>query len=190
MNRWRLLITVLFMLAMSGMWYLGKDTPPARQAEQSDTSQRPDYVAVNLQRTVYDKDGRRTQSLSARKMTYYERENRAEFEAPQFTLESKTNQGSRWQISAQSGILHDNRTLLLNNDVDAVNSVQTDFINRIQGENFAIDIEATTMTSEHPVKMTGDGILITGSGMATDLNTKQIDLIKHAQTIFQNRQQD
>lgn len=183
MNGLRLLATIIFFSAMGYMWQSLKDNRAPAPVAQTPSSTKPDYVAINLTRTVYDSNGQRTQRLTADKMTFYKAEDKAEFQSPLLILQSSENKG-RWRISSQSGILYNNQELLLEHNVDAVNLTLTDPIDQITGDYVRIDTQASTMHSEHPVNLYGDGVIITGSEMTADLNQEHIELKKHAKTTY------
>ena len=183
MNGLRLLVTVIFFSAMGYMWQSLKDNRAPVQAAPAPSSTKPDYIAVNLTRTVYDTNGQRTQRLTADKMTFYKAQDKAVFKAPLLMLQSSENKG-RWRISSESGILYNNQRLLLEQNVNAVNLTLTDPIDQITGDHIRIDTQASTMHSEHPVNLYGDGVVITGSEMTADLNQEHIELKKHAKTTY------
>lgn len=173
---------------MGLMWHIlqTSHTPPVI-AEKKDTS-KPDFVAVNLTRTIYDAEGNKTHRLSAQKMTYYKSQDKAEFESPLLVLQSNENK-ARWRISSDSGILYNNQQLILEQNVNAINLTLSDPIDQITGEHIRINTQQSTMMSDHPVNLLGDGIKILGSGMTADLNQEKIELIKHAKTIYQRQEQ-
>lgn len=185
MNKLRLLITVIFLTTMGFMWMSLKDKATPVTGAMVDNNRQPDYVAHDLTRTVFDHTGRKTQSLSAKKMTYFEKENRAAFESPLLILESAQNNG-KWRISATSGVLFQNERLLLEQDVNAINLNASEYIDRITGENIRVNITDSMMLSDHDVNLFGDGLHITGSSLIADLNDQKIELLKHARTIYQN----
>lgn len=183
MNKLRLLASVIFIGVMAMMWLSLKDKPKNQQTKNTAQQEKAEYVAKDLNRIVFDKNGRRVQTLSAKKMTYFEAESRAEFESPLLVLESKENKG-KWRISADSGTLYENDRLLLEQKVNAVNLTEADYIDRITSEFFRVNIKDSTMETEQPVQLFGDGLEIIGSGLFADLNQEKIDLIKHAKTIY------
>ena len=184
MNGLRLALTVIFFSVMGYMWQSLKDNRTPITPNSSPSTTKPDFVAINLTRTLYDSDGQRTQRLSADKMTFYKAQNKAEFQSPLLILQSSENKG-RWRISSQSGILYNNQRLILEQNVNAVNLTLTDPISQITGEHIRVDTKASTMHSKYPVNLYGDGIMITGSEMTADLNQEHIELKKHAKTIYQ-----
>jgi lipopolysaccharide export system protein LptC len=183
MNPLRLIVTALFFSAMWLMWQTLQQnrTPVSNKVNQA--SATPDFVAVDLHQTVFNEQGKRTQRLSAQKMTYYKTIDKAEFESVVMVLQSSENKG-RWQISSDSGILYNNQRLLLEQNVNAENLTLSDPIERIVGEQVYINSQDSTMKSDHPVTLYGDGVKIEGSGMTADLNEEKIELVKHAKTIY------
>jgi lipopolysaccharide export system protein LptC len=171
---------------MALMWFSLNENKTVKIQSSIDNYRIPDYIAIDLNRTVFDKAGRKIQALSAKKMTYFETENLAEFESPLLILESTKN-NSKWRISSTDGILYHNQRLLLENNVNAVNMVANGYIDRILGENIRVNIADNIMMSDHAVSLYGDGLKISGSGLVADLNKQRIELIKHAQTIYQSQ---
>lgn len=188
MNRLRLIASIIFISVMTMMWLSLKDKREQATANQSSQQEKAEYVAHDLTRTVFDQDGRKIQTLSAKKMTYYESKSRAEFDSPLLVLESKSNKG-KWRVSAQDGELYANDRLLLKQNVIAVNLTEKDYIDRIVSEYFRINLKDSTMQTEQQVQLFGEGIEIIGNGLFADLNQEKIDLIKHAKTIYHPNKQ-
>jgi lipopolysaccharide export system protein LptC len=184
MNRLRLLASVIFFSAMGMMWFSLNDSAPVQTQSSSVSARQPDYVAIDLTRVVYDASGRKTQSLSAKKMTYFDAQDQAEFESPLLILESAQNNG-KWRISATSGMLFDNQRLLLEKNVNAVNLDEAAHIDRITGEHIRVNIIDNVMLSDHAVNLYGDGIHISGSSLIANLDDQNIELLQHAKTIYQ-----
>lgn len=212
MNKLRLLASVIFISIMTMMWLsLDDKTPPPIQSNLN-TAERPAYVAVDLNRIVYDQDGNQTQQLSAKKMTYFESQNRAEFESPLLVLGSeqqnaaKTSNGNRenskdpnkdksknnnqWKISSDSGILYNNERLFLHQNVNAINLIESDYINSILTDSIEVNIKQNILLSDDIVQINGDGVIMIGSGLIANLNDQQIELIKHAKTTYQTQKND
>lgn len=206
MNKLRLFITLIFFTVMTIMWTSLDDQVPLAGYSPVDDSERAEYVASDLNRIVYDKSGRVTQQLSAKKMTYFDAQNRAEFESPLLIVQSRRNDSgdkpengtpersvgddkinhSKWRISAISGILYNNERLLLEKNVDAVNLTEHDYINRIAAQNISVNIKDSTLMSDDIVRIYGDDVTMIGSGLIAHLNDQQIELINHAETIYQS----
>ncbi|MFT4924344.1 MAG: lipopolysaccharide export system protein LptC [Phenylobacterium sp.] len=196
MNKLRLLASFIFICVMTIMWASLDDKSVSTNQSGLDGTERPAYVAVNLNRLVYDESGNRVQKLTAQKMTYYKSTNRAEFDQPLLIVKSerknakinnnKANTISQWRISANSGILYNNERLHLTQDVNAVNLNTTEYINSIEAQTIQMNIKDNILLSDNAVQINGDDVTMVGSGLVANLNDQQIELIKHAETIYQS----
>ena len=194
MNKFRLLASFIFICVMTIMWASLDDKPAPNHQPGLNDAERPAYVAVDLNRLVYDKSGNRVQKLTAQKMTYYQSTNRAEFDQPLLIVKSKrknqdnnkANTISQWRISANSGILYNNERLHLSQNVDAVNLNPAEYINSIEAQTIQMNIKDNILLSDNAVQINGDDVTMVGSGLVANLNDQQIELIKHAETIYQS----
>ena len=185
MNKFRLLLSIVFITIMTIMWTSLDDQSPSPIQSNLDSTERPEYVAIDLNRIVFDKQGNQIQQLTAKKMTYFKSQNRAEFDAPLLVLQSKP-QMSKWRISSVSGILYNDERLMLQHDVDATNLTESDYINSIAAQNIRVNIKDNTLLSDDLVQINGDDVIMTGSGLVANLDDEHIELIRHAQTIYQS----
>ncbi|MFT5161509.1 MAG: lipopolysaccharide export system protein LptC [Alteromonadaceae bacterium] len=205
MNKLRLLLSIIFISVMTMMWVSLDDETPVPIQSNLTSAERAEYVAIDLKRIVYNQNGELTQQLTAKKMTYFDSQNRAEFDSPLLVLQTKQNNSDgssssssssdgnetsqaagKWRISSQSGILYNNNRLILRQNVDAINLVQSDYINSITAQNISVNIKDNTMLSDDNVQIRGDDVIMTGSGLIANLNDHHIELIRHAQTIYQS----
>ncbi|NOU53071.1 LPS export ABC transporter periplasmic protein LptC [Pseudoalteromonas sp. JBTF-M23] len=181
MSSHRVALFVVFVAAMTWLWYpyLTQTTPKTQN--QSDVIAKPDYIATQLEQTSYNEAGIRSYTVTADKMELYQELGFSHFTMPVFTL---YNGPQNWLISSKEATLYENNTLMLEGNVEAKNLTTGAMITLIKADNIRVEIDARLMQSERPVEITGPSLKITGKGLYADLNTDVIELINHTRTIY------
>ncbi len=181
MNFARLLLSSLFIAIMVWLWYPYLFTGETKPNVNNEIDMAPDYTAHDLKQTIFDENGKISHKVSAKKMESYQDIGFTHFSEPTFIIYSEDE---TWQIKAYEAILYENKKLLLEQDVEAVNLNPNAMIQKIAADQIEINILASTMRSEHEVKMTGPNLLIVGQGLNADLIQETLELINHTQTIY------
>ena len=181
MNSARLIISALFLILMTWLWYPYFTQPQQKQTQKKALVATPDYIATELRQTVFDVNGQISHKVAATKMEQYQELGFTHFSAPIFTLYSEKG---IWTINASEATLYDSKKLILEGNVEAINLDKTAMIQTIQADYFEVDINQSTMNSERPVTITGPNILIKGKGLIANFETEVIELINHTQTIY------
>ncbi|MBE0366810.1 LPS export ABC transporter periplasmic protein LptC [Pseudoalteromonas sp. MMG013] len=177
----RIALLIIFSMIMGWLWYPYFTHPPSSENGTSDVIAKPDYIATQLQQTIYDETGIRSHTVTADKMELYQELGFSHFEAPIFTL---YNGPKNWKITATEATLYENNILILEGNVVAQNLTDKAMITHINADHIRVEIINKLMQSEQPVEITGPDLLITGKGLHADLNTDVIELINHTRTIY------
>ncbi|RJE76850.1 LPS export ABC transporter periplasmic protein LptC [Pseudoalteromonas sp. MSK9-3] len=177
----RIAVLGLFLLTMGWLWYPYLSQPSTSQNNTQDVIAKPDYIATELQQTIYNETGVRSHTVTAKKMELYQELGFSHFEAPIFTLYNGT---MNWKITAKEATLYENNTLILEGDVVAKNLTDKAMITHINADHIRVEITKRLMQSEQPVKISGPDLMITGKGLLADLNTEVIELINHTRTVY------
>ncbi len=181
MNNARLLLSIVFTAIMIWLWYPYFSQDNSRPNNSADSIIVPDYIASELKQTSYDESGAISHKVTAEKMELYQELGFTHFSKPTFTLFSEQE---TWQLSADEATLYENKTLILERNVVAVNLTPEAMIDKITADNIRIDIKSSVMNSEQPVVLTGPNLKITGKGLRADLKAEIIELINHTRTIY------
>ncbi|RTE86350.1 MULTISPECIES: LPS export ABC transporter periplasmic protein LptC [Gammaproteobacteria] len=183
--------TILLILAISIVAIFLLWQPQREQVieEESQASEQlvPDFIAENLETRIYDQTGRLSHRIQAQEMSHYIQQNRTELIQPIYTSylrELSASTGNLWQISAELGEFLDDERLELMNSVQISNLSQMGYIQNIETQALQIDIPKREMTSSEPVQITGPQINIKGIGFRVDLESQQLELIEHVESIY------
>lgn len=181
-----LLILATAVVALFLLWLPRDADSPETEIEDS-TQVLPDFTAENLVTRIYDPSGRMSHRIEASKMSHFTAQNRTELKKPvyaSFLPELPSTAGNLWQISASEGEFFRDQRLELFNSVLITNLSEVGYIQNIETEALQIDIPKREMTSSHPVQITGPQINIMGIGFRVDLESQQLELIEHVESIY------
>lgn len=173
----------LFALAMYGMveWYGAKQV----STEQVDKKDEPDFIAEQLNSNIYRQSGLLSYAVEAQQMEHYAKIEVTHFQLPKYTLYPKGDKPT-WQISANEGTLFNNNRVKLNNRVRLIATDKDSLVREIHGKYLELDLKSNIISSEQTILIIGKGFTMYGSGLIVDLNTTQMTLTEHVQTIYKN----
>lgn len=148
----------------------------------------PDFIAESLSSEAFDSEGKLSYMIDARRMEHYNKlyngTSVTRFEYPQYTLFPKST-AAPWKISANEGTLYNSNRVKLQNKVLLVSTDETSLIREIHGKYLELDLTTNIISSDSDIEIKGVDFVVYGSGLIVDLNTKQVTLTKHEQTIYQ-----
>jgi len=188
MNLARLLLSSVFIAIMLWLWYPYLTTSEVTTATTPEIEVLPDYTANSLKQTVFDKQGKVSHKVTAKRMELYQELGFTHFSKPTFTLFSEND---TWEISSAEATLYennDNKKLILEQSVIARNLNPIAMVQKITTEQIEIYIQDSTMHSNQLTTMTGPNLLITGKGLNADLKKETLELINHTQTIYYDKE--
>jgi len=188
MNLARLLLSSVFIAIMLWLWYPYLTTSEVTTATTPEIEVLPDYTANSLKQTVFDKQGKVSHKVTAKRMELYQELGFTHFSEPTFTLFSEND---TWEISSAEATLYennDNKKLILEQSVIARNLNPIAMVQKITTEQIEIYIQDSTMHSNQLTTMTGPNLLITGKGLNADLKKETLELINHTQTIYYDKE--
>nr|WP_231699843.1 LPS export ABC transporter periplasmic protein LptC [Aliidiomarina indica] len=155
--------------------------------------QIPDFTARGLETRIFESDGRLSHQIRADRMAHFSLLRLTELELPVYISYLSDEQvnvedaGAVWQITARTGRLYDDIRLELEESIKIVNQSDVGYIEQIETEYLAIDLQHRTMHTEASVTIRGDRFIVHGEGMRVDLDAQQLELIHHVETIFYPR---
>lgn len=160
-------------------WHNGEQ--PDTQTTELQSS--PDFIAEQLTTNIYDQTGKLSHEISATRMEHYADLTLTHFEFPKYTLYPKNN-SLPWQVSASEGTLNNNNRVILQNRVKLVATDKDSLIQEIQGKYLELDLNTNILSSNQTILIQGKDFTMYGSGLIVDLNTTQMTLTEHVQTIY------
>ncbi|WP_440876214.1 LPS export ABC transporter periplasmic protein LptC [Thalassotalea sp. PLHSN55] len=183
MNKLNSLAFSIFLIAVSTYavleWMENKD----KTAEVISTDLVPEFIAENLQSDIFNEDGQLSYVIDAQRMEHFSDLSLTNFELPRYTLYPKNN-SLPWKMSANEATLYDNNRVILKNRVRLYATDKNSLIQEINGKYLELDLNTNIISSEQTILIKGKGFTMYGSGLIVDLNTTQMTLTEHVQTIY------
>jgi len=143
----------------------------------------PDFIAEALKSDIYNKIGDLTIEVTAKRMEHYADLDFTHFDYPEYTLYPK-NQTAAWQITANEATLQGNNRIVLENRVLLKATDKNSLIQAIHCKYLELDLNTNIISSDQAVLVEGKDFTMYGSGLIVDLNTTQMTLTEHVQTIY------
>lgn len=180
LTRWTLVIFILSALIYSlTLWKDGHIKP----TNAIDTELTPDFIAEALKSAIYDQEGKLSHEIEADRMEHYSELEFSHFELPIYTLYPK-NSLSPWHVKAKEATLYNNNRVTLKNDVSITSTEPDSLVQEIHCKALELDLNTNIISSDQDIIIYGKDFTLYGSGLIIDLNTTQMTITKHAQTIY------
>ncbi|REL34423.1 LPS export ABC transporter periplasmic protein LptC [Thalassotalea euphylliae] len=159
-----------------------------RQAQQQDADiveaeLVPDFIAEALNSDIYSESGQLSHHVNAERMEHYAELAFTHFEQPKYTVYPK-NDSAPWQLEALEGTLYNNNRVVLKNRVTLMATEPDSLIKEIHCKYLELDLNTNIISSDQTILIQGKDFTMYGSGLIIDLNTKQMTLTEHVQTIY------
>lgn len=188
MTRSHIFSLLFFMFAITCYSIIEWHNSNSSVEENIDQLVSPDFIAESLSSESFDSEGKLSYMINAGRMEHYNKlfngTSVTRFEYPQYTLFPKNNDAP-WQISANEGTLYNSNRVKLQNNVLLVSTDETSLIREIHGKYLELDLITNIISSEDKIEVIGTNFVMNGTGLIVDLNTKQVTLTNHEQTIYQ-----
>lgn len=180
LSRWAIVLFILSALVYGVIEWQKAHIKPT---DAIDTELTPEFIAETLKSAIYNENGNLSHEIEADRMEHYEGLAFTHFEQPNYTLYPK-NTGSPWQVKAKEATLYKNNRVILKNDVLITSMEEDSLIQQIQCKTLELDLKTNIISSDQDIMVLGKNFTMYGSGLIIDLNTTQMTLIKHVQTIY------
>lgn len=148
-----------------------------------DQQLEPDFIAESLNSSIYNIKGKLSHIINAQRMEHYAELEFTHFEYPQYTLFPR-NSSKPWNISAKEATLYSNNRVILETRVRLVSTDPKSLIQEINCKYLELDLNSNIISSDQTVMIQGKDFIMYGSGLIVDLNTLQMTLTEHVQTIY------
>lgn len=143
----------------------------------------PDFIAESLSSSIYNAAGELSHIIKAQRMEHYSALDFTHFEYPEYTLYPKNNI-KPWKLSAKEATLYNNNRIILESRVHLTASDKNSLIQEINCKYLELDLNTNIISSDQTVMIQGKDFIMYGSGLIIDLNTTQMTLTEHVQTIY------
>lgn len=180
----RLYSIALAILAISTIAYFGF----VWQQQDNTTTQAineeliPDFIAESLRSELFNKQGQLSVSVNAQRMEHYGDLDFTHFEFPEYTLYPAN--GEPWTITANEATLQDDNRIILESRVLLQATDKSSLIQQIHCKYLELDLNTNIISSDQTILIQGKDFTMYGSGLIVDLNTTQMTLTEHVQTIY------
>ena len=174
---------IVFILSVSiyGVFQWHREKAPSTNNQVEELL--PDYVAESLSTNIYLADGKLSHIINAEKMEHFNESNTTFFTEPNYTLYPK-NTSAPWKVSAKHGTLNHNNRVRLESRVQLVATDEDSLVQEIHGKYLELDLNTNILSSDQTIMIEGKDFIMYGSGLIVDLNTTQMTLTEHVQTIY------
>ena len=180
LSRSALVIFLLGILAYALTEWRNVDKPINNEIN---TELTPDFIAESLKSAIYNKTGLLSHEIEADRMEHYAGLKFTNFEQPNYTLYPK-NQTSPWHVQAKEATLYNSNRVILKRNVQITATEKNSLIQTIHCKSLEVDLNTNIISSKQDIVIHGKNFTMYGSGLIIDLNTTQMTLTKHVQTIY------
>ncbi|MEW6997639.1 LPS export ABC transporter periplasmic protein LptC [Colwelliaceae bacterium BS250] len=184
MSRLHIFSSIIFAIALFIYGYLQWQKSNIEVIEKSVVTNAPDFIVKKLSSSQYNSEGKLSHIIYAQEMSHFSESSKTHFIKPKYTIYPENNRPS-WNISANEGILIGNDQLTLSNRVRLLSSDKNSFISEIHGKELLLDLNRKIITSEQTIVLKGNDFTMYGSGLNVDINSTEMTLSEHVQTIYQ-----
>lgn len=187
MNRHYTTSLLIFLLSIAVYGVIEWYTPEQDNVKAIEDELTPDFIAETLQSDIYAPNGKLSHQVNAQRMEHYTEFSFTHFEFPEYTLYSK-NSKKPWRITAAEGTLYSNNRVILENRVTLKAMDEDSLIKEIHCKYLELDLNTNIISSDQTIMVQGKDFTMYGSGLIVDLNTTQMTLTEHVQTIYKKSQ--
>jgi len=180
---------LIFLLAFVSLMVLWQPWESEDKALEPDTAGQvvPDFTAENLVTRIFESNGRLSHRIRAKHMAHFSQQKLTELLEPVYIthLENQPEgAGELWQVKSQKGRFYNDEKLELITNVEVTNLSNIGYIRNIETDYLAIDLQTQKMYTESPVVISGPQFVIRGIGLTVDIESQQLELIKHVETVY------
>lgn len=187
-SRWNVLL-VIIVLGLSG-WYFTlnqQDDSSARATVKPQDA--PDYIAEDMQTTLYSVDGVKQYVADANKVTYFQSNGETHFDLPRVFLYQKNKQTGEleksWRLSADAATLSKDKMLYLKDNVLVQSLLPNSRIQTLKTQSAVVNITTQDITSDTIVSIHGPQFTTTGNVLTGNLRQQIATLKEQVKTQYE-----
>ncbi|MGX5913152.1 LPS export ABC transporter periplasmic protein LptC [Aliidiomarina sp. Khilg15.8] len=152
-----------------------------------DTEQlQPDFIAEGLFTRIFSAEGDLQHRIESTRMAHYSVIGLTELTQPTYRSTITLSNGSteQWHVRADKGSYFDDDRLLLEDNVRITNEDGRSYIQAIETDSLTIDTLTQVISTDDMVLIYGPQFEVSGQGMRANLESQQLELSQHVQTIY------
>ncbi|RUO30599.1 LPS export ABC transporter periplasmic protein LptC [Aliidiomarina sedimenti] len=184
---WRVsFILVSIAIALLFLFWRPFSEPEETLPQLDPAELQPDFVAEGLFTRIFNPDGELQHRIESTRMAHFSVIGLTELSNPVYITTIQRDDGvtELWQLRADRGNYYDDERLILEDNVRITNEDETSFIRAIETEYLTINTSTQVISTDHPVRIYGPQFEVQGQGMRTNLESQQLELTEHVQTVY------
>ncbi|MBE2896674.1 LPS export ABC transporter periplasmic protein LptC [Pasteurellaceae bacterium HPA106] len=187
-SRWNIVLLIIA-LALSGWYFTLHQQDDASARAQIKPQDAPDYIAEQMQTTVYSIDGMKQYVADASKVTYFQHSGETQFDAPEVFLYQKNKQTGdlvkSWRLRADFATLSKDKMLYLNDNVLVQSLLPDSRIQTLKTQSAVVNITTQDITSDTIVSIYGPQFTTTGNILTGNLRQQIATLKEQVKTQYE-----
>ena len=183
MNRVTLCISVLFVLALALSLPGWMATEEVNLESQTEEAWVPNYQAIKMRSTLYDKLGQINHQVFAQKMENFDLLGFTLFKQPNYLLFAQSLHP--WRVDAQEGTLYEDQRIQFETNVEITSLDEHGYVQVIRTNFVEVNLANKTMYSDQAVEIVGPNYVINSNGFTASLETQRFELLDHVKTVYQ-----
>ena len=182
--RWTVVLS-LVALALFG-WFYEQNHTEEENPTFSHNSNAPTYIGEGMSAKVFNEQGHLKYIANAKKVTYFEGQDKTYFQYPQlFVFDKEKANIKEWEMNADEAILNNkNDTLLLTNDVKIQSLIVNNQLQQLLASKLKINLTTKDVSSNEKVTIIGQDFTTSGLELVGNLNTQFATLKKQVTTHY------
>ncbi|MCE2596064.1 LPS export ABC transporter periplasmic protein LptC [Motilimonas cestriensis] len=181
MKKLNIWLSVLFIVSLAAWQFFKRSETPIAERDPSEAY----FIANEVKGAVFTQTGQIDYRLFATQMHYYQQDLKTIFTKPVLLL-FRNEDKTQWQITGDDGILFDQHTFELSNNVTITNLTHDQHINLITTDKLTLDLIKNEIHSDDLVTLYGDQMQQKGTGLFGQLSGKTISLLNQVTATYLN----
>ncbi|TNH04005.1 LPS export ABC transporter periplasmic protein LptC [Testudinibacter sp. TR-2022] len=192
-SRWNIVLVVIALALLAWYYSLNQqdNTDLAARIQNSDS---PDYIANQMETTLYSLDGRKQYVATADEVEYFQTQGDTLFKAPiVYLFETSRNSDKlvrSWRLSADQAKISKDKILYLNDNVSIQSLLPESKIHSLQTSSAVVNLTTQDITSDTMVSVVGQSFTTTGKSLSGNLRQQIATLKEQVQTHYEIQQNE
>ncbi|KGQ69925.1 LPS export ABC transporter periplasmic protein LptC [Chelonobacter oris] len=186
--RWNMILIVIT-LSLLGWYYTLNQQEESALTTRIQADKSPDYIANQMETTLYSLDGRKQYVASAEQVEYFQQSGDTVFKSPVvYLFESAKNSDNlvrSWKLSADQAKITNDKMLYLDNNVAIESLLPESKIHSLKTSSAVVNLTTQDITSDTMVTVVGQSFTTTGKSMAGNLRQQIATLKEQVQTHYE-----
>ncbi|KAE9525345.1 LPS export ABC transporter periplasmic protein LptC [Testudinibacter aquarius] len=192
-SRWNIVLVVIA-LALLAWYYSLNQQDNVDLAARIQNSGSPDYIANQMETTLYSLDGRKQYVATADEVEYFQTQGDTLFKAPVvYLFEASKNSDNlvrSWRLSADQAKISKDKILYLNDNVSIQSLLPESKIHSLQTSSAVVNLTTQDITSDTMVSVVGQSFTTTGKSLSGNLRQQIATLKEQVQTHYEIQQNE